>query len=534
MTKWTPERLDKFRELAATRKASEIAEYFGITITNVYTIASRNRIRIRGVTRRKRKSEKVKTEDESDPMEDIATRIRVLRGEAPRPDKPRRSFTDGQLKRFIESVDIFAMEVLSVELQDYQLEMCEKMTSHNRCCFVFGRQTGKDFTGALFALWMCITKPGSKVLLVSAAQRQSDLLMERIFSFISQSPELFDSVSSHSMTELRFTNDSVIYALPASGRIRGFSEVDLIIANEVRDIPDLDFDSLYPMLAVNNGSMVLMSTPRGTRGHLWECFNSPSFEKMQLPTRVNRYVSQEYLETQRRSMSAASFAVEHEAQFMDAANAYFNPDVLQKCVKDYDLVMVPDAEKDYFLGVDWGRIRDSSVLTVISKDEDAKLKVEYIRGFTDTPFKDQLAFIGYLHSRFKFRKIVSEYAGLGMGPTETLISEKYPVIKFKPTVSEKLRAYDWLKLKMESGELTLPNHSMLMTELKLFQFAVTPSGNIKLHHVGSGSDDYATSLCLAVWACKELDFKPGFAIIDFRSTGEKIPWWGRRSPFKLF
>ncbi|NIM45281.1 MAG: hypothetical protein GTN80_11340 [Nitrososphaeria archaeon] len=46
------------------------------------------------------------------------------------------------------------------------------------------------------------------------------------------------------MSELRFTNNSVIYALPATGLIIGFSEVDRIIANEVRDIPDDAFPTL--------------------------------------------------------------------------------------------------------------------------------------------------------------------------------------------------------------------------------------------------------------------------------------------------
>ena len=258
-----------------------------------------------------------------------------------------------------------------------------------------------------------------------------------------------------------------------------------------------------------DGGLALFSTPLGVSGKLWDAFNSVLYKTLQLPSGVNRYLSESHLEKQKQSMSALSFETEYMAQFMDIQNNFFSLPSIQGACRDYDLAIVKEPGKIYSLGIDWGRTRDSSVLTVVSREPSGLLKLEYVKALQGVPFPEQLSHVRYLNNHFKFSRIVSEYAGLGIGPSDSLIAEGFPVLKFTPTVDEKLKAYDHLKLKLETRELTLPAGELkLLTELKFFQFQVTPSGKITLHHPGGGSDDYADSFCFAVWAFKVSAYGP--------------------------
>jgi len=242
--------------------------------------------------------------------------------------------------------------------------MIDMMLKHKRCCFVLGRQCGKDFTIACFVIWLCITKSNQRILLISAAQRQSDMLFNRILQFIASNKELFDSVERSNMEMCRFTNGSEIYSLPATTFIRGFTEVTHIFCNEVaHGIPDEIFPAIEPMLAIKKGSLILMSSPAGCQGKLWEAFNSPLYAKLQLPSSVNKYIDKQWLEEQKQLMSSVEYDCEINAQFSQAIDNFFKVELIEKCSQEYDLRSTAVKDTEYYAGVDWGRVHDASVVT---------------------------------------------------------------------------------------------------------------------------------------------------------------------------
>lgn len=498
--KWDKGNKLKLEELLTQKLTTEtIAGIFGISAGALRQQMSRQRLR-----KPKKGEGQISRKRNVAMQEDIATRIRILLGEEVRHDRPSHYFSDAQLESWLSGIEgwnRFLEELFAEVPQQHQIDMLDMLLTHKRCCFVVGRQGGKDWTIARAVLWRCITTPNFKVILASGAQRQSDLLMEQILTLISRSLELFDSVEKSNREELRFKNNSAIYALPSSGIVRGYSEISLLVVNETRDVPDAAFDSLEPALARLDGTLALFSTPLGVSGRLWEAFNSPLYAKLQLPSEVNEYLSKEHLEMQKATMSSLSFETEYLANFMDIASQFFSLESIQNCVRDYDLVTVAEEGKVYNLGIDWGRHRNSSVLTVVSKDQSGFLQVENIKEFQGVEFSIQLSHIKRLNSVYHFSKIVSESAGLGIGPTESLEEAGFPVQKFKPTAESKLESYDHLKLKMENQELTLPatlpgGSTQHLVQLKTLQLKVTPSGNVTIH---GADDDYCDSLMLAVW-----------------------------------
>ncbi len=202
--KWTGERLEKFAQLLGEGKnLGEISKYFGVSYNTIKWAKSHYKVGRKLSSSRNNEAFKKLSKN------DIASRILELKQEFIRKDVVESGFSDEQLRNWFDGsrgVDQFCKDVLGVELQDYQLEMVDLMLNRKRCVFVLGRQTGKDFCVSCFTLWLSITKPNQKILLVSAAQRQSDLLFNRVIQFIASSNKLFDSVSKSNMEVIPLVN----------------------------------------------------------------------------------------------------------------------------------------------------------------------------------------------------------------------------------------------------------------------------------------------------------------------------------------
>ncbi|MEE9237014.1 MAG: hypothetical protein V3U52_04425, partial [Thermoplasmata archaeon] len=115
----------------------------------------------------------------------------------------------------LHGLDLFCREALELELMDHQLAMALCCLASKRALCLAGRQSGKDYTQAALSLWEAVVQPASRIVLVSAAQRQSDELATKLLGFVSRNEKLFDSVLRSSREVVEFTNGSVVHALPA-------------------------------------------------------------------------------------------------------------------------------------------------------------------------------------------------------------------------------------------------------------------------------------------------------------------------------
>jgi hypothetical protein len=508
---WTRDKLDVIERLLSDGKSySDIAKEMGITEINLRFLISHYKLKPSGESQKKA----IKRA-----KDDLATRIRILRGEEIRKDKPYFSFTDEQIAKWLErdGFVLFAKELLDVELQDYQIEMIRNILNHKRVCVVAGRGTGKSFTVAIACLYISITRSNQKILIISPAQRQSDLLYNKILEFIGKNNELFNSVEKSNQESCKFTNNSTLYPLPSTTFIRGFQNVDFIFCDESAYFlnPDAVWASIEPMLAIKNdkgeyGALIVVGSPSGKMGKLWECFNDPLYAKMQIPSTKNIYVSQQWIEEQRMAMPTAIFECEIMANFSESVDNFFSNETILKCSMEYDFTSFPSPYMAYYLGVDIGRIKDSSVLTILSKDNDGNFRIENIKELTNTPFNQQIETIKWLHKTYNFRKICVEKAGLSLPVVEQLKGEGLPIKEFEPTIDNKAEAYNHLLRQMEDGKIVIPrNHQKLQYELRTFKYEITAQGKMKLHHETELSgDDFVDSLCFAIWAAKTSEWRP--------------------------
>src|SRR5829696_3247637 len=161
------------------------------------------------------------------------------------------------------------------------------------CC----RQSGKSTMTGLIALHRALYYPGSLILCLAPALRQSQELFGKVLSFYR---DLGRPVSPRGERKLslELENGSRIVMLPGSEKtIRGFSGAALLILDEAVRVADELYFAVRPMLAVSGGALIMLSTPYGKRGIFYdEWTRGLGWERYEVPASQCPRISEEFLE----------------------------------------------------------------------------------------------------------------------------------------------------------------------------------------------------------------------------------------------
>src|SRR5215218_6288997 len=161
----------------------------------------------------------------------------------------------------------FARE-LGLEPDPWQVRLLRSSSDRVllNCC----RQSGKSTMTGIIALHRALYHPGSLILCLAPALRQSQELFGKVLGFYRnlERPVL---PQAERKLSLELENGSRIVTLPGSEKtIRGFSGAALLILDEAARVADELYFAVRPMLAVSGGALMLLSTPFGKRGIFYE------------------------------------------------------------------------------------------------------------------------------------------------------------------------------------------------------------------------------------------------------------------------
>jgi hypothetical protein len=213
---------------------------------------------------------------------------------------------------------------LGISLDGWQRDALQ--STAQRLLLNIHRQGGKSLLMALMGLHAIVSRPHSLVLTISPTERQSGLLFRRLLGFYrqlgSQPPALIENRLS-----LELANGSAVFALPGSeANIRGFSAVDLILADEAARIPDSLMGAVRPMLSTSNGRLVAASTPAGCRGwwHGAWVDGGDDWRRFEVRADACPRISPEFLAAERRALPRLIYQAEYECQFTETADQVFS------------------------------------------------------------------------------------------------------------------------------------------------------------------------------------------------------------------
>jgi hypothetical protein len=199
------------------------------------------------------------------------------------------------------------------------------------CC----RQSGKSTMTAIVVLHRALYHPGSLILCLAPALRQSQELFGKVLDFYRNLGRPVSPAVERKLS-LELENGSRIVTLPGSEKtIRGFSGTSLLVLDEAARVEDELYFAVRPMLGVSGGALMMLSTPYGKRGVFFEEWTGGlGWERYEVPASRCPRISEEFLEEERASLPPFIFRQEYECSFEETEDQVFTTDMIDRALTE--------------------------------------------------------------------------------------------------------------------------------------------------------------------------------------------------------
>jgi hypothetical protein len=198
------------------------------------------------------------------------------------------------------------------------------------------RQWGKSTVTVVKALYRGFTRPGCLVLVSSPSRRQSAEWMRKAKGMVRRMG-IAPRGDGDNAVSLLLPNGSRVVGLPRmEDTIRGFSAVSMLVIDEASRVSDEMYEALRPMLAVGEGDLWMLSTPRGKSGFFYETWEhgGPEWLRVRGPATECAQISKRFLEEQRRVMGVDKFRQEHMCEFVGRGLGVFDRELVEGLLDD--------------------------------------------------------------------------------------------------------------------------------------------------------------------------------------------------------
>ncbi len=197
------------------------------------------------------------------------------------------------------------------------------------CC----RQSGKSTMTGVIALHRALYHPGSLILCLAPALRQSQELFGKVLGFYRDLDRPIPAQAERKLS-LELGNGARIVTLPGTDKtIRGFSGAALLIVDEASRVADELYFAIRPMLAVSGGALMMLSTPHGKRGVFFEEWTGGfGWERYEVPAAECPRIPPQFLEEERRSLPDRIYRQEYCCEFTETDDQVFGHDLVRACV----------------------------------------------------------------------------------------------------------------------------------------------------------------------------------------------------------
>jgi phage FluMu gp28-like protein len=401
----------------------------------------------------------------------------------------------------------YAKKILGIKPFPYQAELLEDPKKRIVACM--GRQSGKTTTIAMKAIIFADTNPKVTVLITSPSLRQSMIMFDRIATFVYSAARLRNKIVRATRTLIHFENGSRIIALPCSENLlRGYT-AQMVICDEASFMPEeVITQVIFPMLSTTDGYAIFLSTPWGKDHFFYRAFVNPAYSVHKVKSEQCPLIKKEFLEEMKANMTREAYLMEYEAEFVEALNSYFSQALIRSCVELAQRLSVelytnletsfPTA--DYYCGVDFGKLQDYSVITVLRREGNV-LKLVYMYQFPlETPYTNVIGHLVRAYQKFHFRRVLVDQTGLGEPVLEEIRNQGIRYAQgLKFTVQTKEDLLTTLKIAMEQNRLAIPYHRQLCEQINEQQYAYSKSGHLQFSHPENSHDDMLWSLALGVY-----------------------------------
>lgn len=148
----------------------------------------------------------------------------------------------------------------------YQDECVENFKTHKMIICNKSRQLGLSTVSAAYSLWLALFRRNKNIIILATRLDTAKLFLEKIKVMFESLPEwlVIPDLLTVSVKEMRFSNSSIIKALPCTENAARGEAISLLVVDEAAHIEDFDeiWTGLQPTLSTG-GDVILISSPKG-------------------------------------------------------------------------------------------------------------------------------------------------------------------------------------------------------------------------------------------------------------------------------
>ncbi|MEM9773323.1 MAG: terminase family protein [Chloroflexota bacterium] len=252
---------------------------------------------------------------------------------------------------------------------------------------------------------------------------------------------------------------------------------------------------LRPTLVDYIGEAWFFSTPKGRNG-FWKMYQWGLDERIedwasfQAKTIDNPFIDPSEVEAAKLTTPDMFFRQEYLAEFLEDAGGVFR-NVIQCATAEEQ--HEPADGVQYCFGVDWGKLNDFTVISIIDVTNRRLVKQD---SFNQIDYNFQLARLKSLYDIWRPVNIYAEKNSMGEALIDQLYSEGLPVYPMNTTNATKDAWIQSLSIAFERGEIEIINDPVLIGELQAFEATRTRSGLMSYSAPEGMHDDRVMSLAM--------------------------------------
>jgi len=384
---------------------------------------------------------------------------------------------------------------------------------------VWARQTGKSFSVAAKIVIDCREKEKNTWVCISSGERQSKEFMEKIKLHakitdlaIKWNEEHFAFQNEdgyreeYKVMECLLSNGSRVIGVPANpDTARGYTANVFLDEFSVHKNSRELWAAVFPMISRGDFKMIAAFTPKGKQNKAYELTKNPLFKLHMVD--IYQAVDQgcpHDIEMLRAAIGDPElWAQEYEIKFIDEATAWITYDMINEV--ESDMAGRPELYDagDVYVGMDIGRRRDLTVITVLELVGDVLWPREIVE-MKQAKFAAQEAELDRVFRQYTPRRVCIDQTGMGEMFVEAAQDRfgKLTVEGVLFTGPVKLDMANATRKKFEDRQIRLPIDQHLRDDIHSVKKMTTSAGNIRFdaERSGDGHADRFWSLALAIHA----------------------------------
>lgn len=393
------------------------------------------------------------------------------------------------------------------------------------CC---GRQFGKSHFAAGTAIILALTKPNSRIWIISPTYRQSGYLFDKVVELCRQNNVPINVKKSNLELVITFTtNGSTFQALSGDSpdKLRG-ATLSYLIVDEAAMIDDEIWTKhLRAMLAVQRAPVLFLSTPKGKNWFFdlyqlglgdnpaWKSFHYSSYDGIICANDTEEdHPGRDELDRIKVETDEVTWRQEYEAEFIEGGGQVFGH------WKTEAIPRKPEDGHTYIAGLDLAKHVDFTVLTVY--DIDSLKPIDYLR-MSELDWSVQIPRIKEFLNRYHNPRVYCDSTGVGDAIVERMrVEERMDVVGIVFSAKQKQQMIQNLAVMLNNEEITVPDDKVFIDELERYAYTQSTTGNFRYSAPPNYHDDCVCSLALVAWGISKLAKDVGFYQEDVDSNDD--------------